>query len=175
MKKIIFILIAVFALTACKETKAQITMYKSTSVITGITTQVADTITNTGTTYFSTRTGALNSFSNGNYRASFTIDTTSGTPATVYCIQQGSMDGITWFDLNSNALGTDGYNCDSLSIAGSSLTNITQTLSTVKGSTKFVYGATRGSGASRVLYYRLKFVGSGTQTVRVYNVKLYPF
>lgn len=175
MKKIIFLLTVVFALTACNNLKAQITMYKSTSTITGITTQTADTITNTGTTYFSTRTGALNTFSNGNYRASFTIDTTSGTPATVYCIQQGSMDGTTWFDLNSNALGTDGYNCDSLSIASGSLTNITQTVSTVKGSCKYVNGTLRCSGSARVLYYRLKFVGTGTQTVRVYNVKLYPF
>lgn len=176
MKKIIFILIAVFALTACKETKAQITMYKSSSVISGITSQTADTITNTGVTYFSTKTGALNTFTNGNYRVAFSIDTTSGTPATVYVEQQGSMDGVTWFFLNgANGMGTDGFNSDTLSVSTTQLANTTATLCSNKGAVKWVNGATRGSQCARVLYYRLRITGTGTQTVRVYNVKLYPY
>ena len=178
MKKILFLsLLTLCFLVSCNDTaKAQITLYKATaSTYASSTAQSSDTITNTGTTYFSTRLGDLNKYTSSSYRTYFTLDTTSGTPATVYAIQEGSMDGTTWFPLNSQGLGTDGYNCDSLSVATASLANLQSTVVSTSGATKFVNGATRGSQCSRVLYYRVKFVGTGTQTVRIYNVKMIPF
>jgi len=163
-------------MVSCNDTaKAQITLYKATSTSYATGTQSADTITNGGATYFSTRAGDLSKYTSSSYRAYFTTDTTSGTPATVYAIQEGSMDGTTWFPLNSQGLGTDGYNCDSLSISTTALQNIQSTVVSTSGALKYVNGATRGSQCGRVLYYRVKFVGSGTQTVRIYNVKMIPF
>lgn len=178
MKKILFLLsLTLCFLVGCNETsKAQITLYKATATTyASSTAQSFDTLTNNGTTYFSTRLGDLNKYTSSSYRTYFTLDTTSGTPATIYAIQEGSMDGTTWFALNSQGLGTDGYNCDSLTLQTASLANLQSTVVSTSGATKFVNGATRGSMCARVLYYRIKFVGTGTQTVRIYNVKMIPF
>jgi hypothetical protein len=175
MKRIIFAFLAVFALTACNnKANAQITLYKSTGPISGITTQTSDTLDNAETTYFSTRTGDLNKYTTANYTAYFMLNTNSGTTAGTI-IQEGSNDGITWFPISgAMALGTDGYNCDSLTLASSYTTSM-KTMTTVSGAVKYVNGATRGNCASRVLYYRLKVVGSGTQATRIYSIKLLPF
>jgi len=177
MKKLIFLLsLTLCFMVSCNDTaKAQITLYKATSTSYATGTQSADTITNTGTTYFSTRAGDLSKYTSGNYRAYFNLDTTSGTPATVYAIQEGSNDGTTWYAINSQGMGTDGYNCDSLTVGSTLLTGIQQNVCSTVSATKYINGATRGSQCARWLYYRLKFVGTGTQTVRIYSVKLIPF
>lgn len=175
MKKLGIILLMA-ALFSCNDTQAQITLYKAPSAILPATTSSnsADTITNTGTTYFTSRAGDLNKYSTSSYKAYFTLLNLTGTPATVTAIQEGSMDGVNWYPINSNAMGVDGYNSDSLSITPTT-SAVQFNVSSTSGATKFVYGVTKGSQSSRLLYYRIKFVGSGTQTVRIHTLKLIPF
>lgn len=182
MKKIIFAVLAVLALSACQKTAhAQITMYKCTSVQSGITTQTSDTLTNTETTYFNCPNGALNKYTTNKYAFYFSADTTSGTPVTVSVIAQGSYDGITWFNLSGNALGTDGNNCDSLQLVAASQTGIQSRMSAMGGTAKY---STAGAGGAivywnltpRVTYLRLKFVEeSGTVALVISAVKCIPF
>ena len=177
MKKLMIALLAVFALTACNNTaKAQITLYRSGATIATITALTTDTLDNSETTYFSTRTGDLNKYTTANYTAYFMMDTISGTTTPGNVVQQGSYDGTTWFNLSGNVYGgITGTNCDTLTWSISNVANLQNTVWTTSGSTKYSYGVTSGNFAPRVLYYRLKFVSSGTQSTRVYNVKLLPF
>jgi len=176
MKK--YIVILVLCLTASlitQKANAQITMYKSTSTIAGITSAVADTVTGTATTYFSTKTGVLNTSTVANYKVTFQVDTTVYSSApTVNVYLQGSMDGTTWYRLNNSPTGTDGVNCDTLNSA--TFTMLTQQMTATKGALKYVYGATFGSAASKSNYVRIvvSHSGAGTST-RIYNVKLYTF
>lgn len=172
MKKILFLALLFSALISCNDTKAQITLYKSTSVISGITTQTNDSITNTETTYFSTRTGALATKDFTSYIFSFKVDTTSGTPTTINVVAQGSMDGITWFNLSGSPLGVDGVNCDSLTITTAA--NTTFRITEVSRSTKYANGTLRGNCFTKVNYARLMCVAaSGTHNTVISDVKLY--
>lgn len=177
MKKILFL----FALTlcflvGCQETgKAQTTdgiiLYKSTSTLAGITTQTNDSITNTETTYFMTKTGALKGLLGSRCEFSYLADTTSGTPATINVIQEGSVDGTTWFTLSGGQpLGVDGVNCDSLTMTTAANTYFR--LSSISGGVKYVAGATRANCYVLTNYVRLKFVcASGTHNTVISNVR----
>lgn len=172
MKKILFILSLAFALASCNEAKAQIKLYKSTSTIAGITTQTNDSITNTETTYFSTIKGDLTGKDYTNYIFSYKADTTSGTPTTINVVAQGSMDGITWFNLSGAALGVDGVNCDTLTMTTAA--NTTFRITEISRSTKYANGALRGNCVTKCNYMRLAFVAaSGTHNTVISEPKLY--
>lgn len=172
MKKIIFALcltICAMVGTQLKST-AQITLYKSTATLAGITSQTNDSITNTETTYFMTRTGALGNLIGRSCEFSFVADTTSGTPTTINVIQEGSVDGTTWFQLSGGGLGVDGVNCDSLTMTTAANTSFR--LTSVGGGHKFIYGTTRGNCFVIPNYVRLKFVAaSGTHNTVISNVR----
>ena len=182
MKHTIIMLLAVLALTACNKTSnAQIKMYKCTSVQSGITTQLTDTLTNTETTYFNVKTGALNNYTTNKYAFYFTSDTTSGTPVTCYVVAQGSYDGTTWFNLSGSPLGTDGINCDSLALVAASQVGTQSKLYEIGGTTKWSVTGAPAAGANynhtpRVPYIRLKFVQpSGTVAQVISGVFCIPF
>jgi hypothetical protein len=188
MKKIISMLFAVFALAAISnETQAQIKMYRSTNGLqSGITTLRADTLTNADSTWFVVPAGQLGRFKSRNLAFYFTLDTTSGGGAG-NVVQQGSWDGVTWFNLSGGAgafaasqfsgqpLGVDGNNCDTLTWAAANLTNKVNKCYTMGGTGKFVYATTVWNLASFVPYARLKFVSQATQTTRIYDVNCVPF
>lgn len=184
MKKIIFLLSVVFALTACNNLKAQVAqMYSntdttSTGPISSVTTKTSDTLYDATTIYtMYTKTGALNAATSCNYLVTFETVKISGTgTATVFL--QGSTDGVTWRNMNDGMKGTDGINSDSLSISAAS--------TTAKG---YAYYNTAGVGvyrpatftatfyvpAGRVFYLRLKIVGAGTQATIYRNAKVYTY
>lgn len=172
MKKILFILLTALCFTAvCNESKAQIQLYKSTATISGITSQTNDSITNTETTYFSTKTGALTGKDYTKYRLTFKSDTTSGTPTTITAVVQGSMDGVKWFNFSGSPLGTDGFNCDSLTMTTAA--NEYFTINEIVGGVKFVNGATRANCGMKCNYIRIMFVApSGTHNTVISDVKL---
>lgn len=172
MKKILLFLLTALCFTAvCNEAKAQINLYKSTSTIAGITTQTNDSITNTETTYFSTRRGDLTSKDFTKYRISWKSDTTSGTPTTINAVVQGSIDGTKWFNFSGAALGTDGFNCDSLTMTTAA--NEYFTISEIVGGVKYANGATRGNTGMKCNYIRVVFVAaSGTHNTVISDVKL---
>ena len=176
MKKIGIILLMA-ALFSCNDTQAQITMYKSTVLQSGITTQTSDTLVNVETTYFNVRTGALNKYTTNKYAFYFTVDTATGvSPVAINVVAQGSYDGITWFNMSSTFSGVDGVNCDSLTVASSAQTNVQKKISCIGGSGKFVYGVSTFNCTARVTYARLAFVqASGTSTLYINNVYLIPF
>lgn len=184
MKKIIFILIAVFALTACKETKAQVAqMYSNTDTsatgaISTVTTKTSDTLYDASTIYtMYTKTGALNAATSCNYLVTFETVKISGTgTANVYL--QGSTDGVTWRNMNARMIGTDGVNSDTLSIAAASTTATGYAYYSVTG--MGVYRPATNTGTfwvpgGRVFYLRLKIVASGTQATIYRNAKVYTF
>jgi hypothetical protein len=176
MKKLGIILLMA-ALFSCNDTQAQITMYKSTSLQSGITSQTSDTLSSVETTYFNVRTGALNKYTTNKYAFYFTVDTASGvTPVAVNAVAQGSYDGINWFNMSSTFSGVDGVNCDSLTIASSAQNNVQKKISCIGGAGKFVYAVSTFNCTARVTYARLVFVQpSGTSTLYINNVYLIPF
>lgn len=140
--------------------------------IANITTRTFDTLVNTTTDYFITKTNELNKSTVSNYVHYFTATTLTGTPATVTVVQEGSFNGTNWFKL-TGASGTDGNNCDTLTFTPTTATQYKMTSNV--GGGKFVYGVNWFNVGSRVLYTRLRFVPSGTQTVRITDVKNLPF
>lgn len=172
-------LLAVFALTACNNKAiaqtVPLTMYQSSdgtqAAVAAGSYNVMDTITNAGTIYLHTKTAALNKFNTNAYRCVFTVENLSGT-STFTVIQQGSMDGLTWFNL-TNGRGVDGYNSDSLSVSGAT-DGLQYTLTSIPGASRLIYGINIGGSGARVLFYRLKIVGSGTQSTQVHTCRLYP-
>ena len=192
MKQILIMLFAVFALTAYNnETQAQIKMYRSTNGLqSGITTLRADTLTNVDSTWFHVPAGQLGRFKSRNLAFYFTLDTVSGGAGDAgNVVQQGSWDGVTWFNLSGGGanfvasqfsgqpLGTDGSNCDTLTWAVANCANKVNKVYTMGGTGKYVagYATTLWNLATFVPYARLKFVSSGTQTTRIYDVHCVPF
>ena len=173
MKKIGIILLMA-ALFSCNDTQAQITMYKSTALQSGITTSTTDTLDNSEISYFNAPSGSLNKYTACNYTVHFTLDTISGTVTPGNVILQGSYDGITWFNLGGNP-GTDGKNCDSLTYAVGNCANAVNYVSSMGGTNKYAYTILNSVNSPRVTYIRLKLVSTGTQSTRIYNVKLIPF
>lgn len=184
MKKIIFILTAVFALMACNESKAQVAqMYSntdttSTGAISTVTTKTSDTIYDAGNYYtMYTKTGALNAATSCNYLVTFETVKISGTgTARVYL--QGSTDGVTWRNMNARMIGTDGVNSDTLSIAAASTTATAYAYYSTAGVAVYrpaTNTATFWVPAGRVFYLRLNIVGSGTQATIYRNAKVYTF
>ena len=191
MKKIIFAALAVLALSACQKTAhAQIRMYVSTTGAQSAisTTVVADTLNNADSTWFNVPTGSLNKYNTNKYAFYFTMDTTSGSTTPGNVVSQGSYDGVTWFNLSGGsstnmggvALGTDGNNCDSLTWSILNVSNKVNRMYTMGGTAKYSTAGPGGAAvywnlAPRVTYLRLKFVSSGTQATRIYNVYCIPF
>lgn len=183
-----FIFMFAFALAACNKTQAQatlpITMYKSTTgAQADITTVTADTLTNADSTWFNVPTGALSKYSTNKYAFYFTLDTTSGSTTPGNVVQQGSYDGVSWFNLSGGSitnmsgpgLGIDGNNCDTLTWSVLNVSNKVNRMWTIGGAPKYAYAVLQTNNAARVTYIRLKFVSSGTQVTRIYNVKCVPF
>jgi hypothetical protein len=162
MKKIGIILLMA-ALFSCNNTQAQITMTAATASL--------DSILNAGTnTAF--KTPSLNSLVSGNYRVVFTAANVSGT-STFKAVLEGSMDGTTWFKLVGNS-GTDGRNTDTLQCT--SVTTAYQfTMTSIAGGGKYVYSTQFYNDGGRVLFVRVRFIGTGTQVTRISSVKLYSF
>ena len=162
MKKLGIILLMA-ALFSCNDTQAQMTMTASTASL--------DSILNAGTTC-SFKTASLNSLVSGNYRVVFTAANVSGT-STFKAVLEGSMDGTTWFKLVGNS-GTDGRNTDTLQCTG--VTTAAQfTMSSIPGGGKYVYSTQFYNDGGRVLFVRVRFIGTGTQVTRISFVKLYSF
>lgn len=187
MKKIGVFLLLMAALFSCNKTQAQITMYVSTSGAQSAisTTVVSDTLTNADSTWFNVPSGSLNKYSTNKYAFYFTLDTTSGSTTPGNVVAQGSYDGVTWWNLSGGSvtnmsgtpLGIDGNNCDSLTWSILNVTNKVNRIYCLGGTGKYstVYSAVLWNITPRVLYARLKFVSSGTQVTRIYNVKCLPF
>lgn len=186
MKQIMIALLVVFALTACNnKAEAQIQMYKSTTgAIADITSVTADTLTNADSTWFLCRAGALNKYTGREYIFYFTLDTTSySSYSGAAVVAQGSYDGVSWFNLSGGKitdmsgvpLGTDGNNCDSLTIAIANVQNEVNRIYEYGGTAKWAVTGTPAAGINhnqtpRVTYARLKFVNGGTNATRIYNV-----
>ena len=162
MKKLGIILLMA-ALFSCNDTQAQMTMTASTASL--------DSILNAGTTT-AFKTASLNGLVSGNYRVVFTAANVSGT-STFKAVLEGSMDGTTWFNLTGNS-GTDGRNTDTLQCTGVS-TAAQFTMTSIPGGGKYVYSTQFYNGGGRVLYVRVRFIGTGTQVTRISSVKLYSF
>lgn len=194
MKQIMISLLAVFALTARNEkANAQIRMYKSTTgAQSAITTVTADTLTNADSTWFNVPSGMLAKYKSRALTFYFTLDTTSGSTITgAAIVAQGSFDGVTWFNLSGGdnsvysstkglPLGTDGNNCDSLSLAIGNLSNKVNKIYEIGGTAKWAVTGTPTAGANYNLtpfvpYARIKYVNGGTNATRIYNVYCIPF
>jgi hypothetical protein len=172
MKKIMIIMLMCSAiLFGCQEKgKCQIQLYSAGTGgnIANITTRTVDTIVNTTTEYFITKTNELNKSTTCNYVHYFTCATLTGTPATVTVVQEGSFNGTNWFRL-TGASGTDGNNCDTLTFTPTTATQYKMTSNV--GGGKHVYGTDWFNVGSRVLYTRLRFIPTGTQTARITDVR----
>jgi len=153
---------------------SQITLYHAGTGggISNITSKTTDTLVNTTAEFFITRTAALNKTVGGNYVHYFTAATITGTPATVTVVQEGSYNGVTWFKL-TGASGVDGNNCDTLTFTPTTATQYKLTSNV--GGGKWVYGAQWFNVGARVLFTRLRFIPSGTQTVSISAVNNLPF
>lgn len=131
---------------------------------------VTDTLTNAGTVYLTTPANALNGMTAGKYAIQLNITNVSGTTAGTV-ILESSNDGTNWSTHFKTTRGVDGVNCDSLTFSGatSHIYNIYPL------ATKFYAGTatTNISNSGRRLYFRLKFVGTGTQS-SIVSAKLIP-
>jgi len=173
MKKILLFLLLTLCFTVGwnNKSEAQILLFKSTSTYAGITTQKTDTLTNTETTYFSTRKGDLTGKDWTKYRITWKADTLSGTPTTINYIVQGSTDGTKWWNFSGVGLGTDGFNCDSLTTTTAA--NEYFTITEIVGGVKFVNGATRGNCGMKPKYLRVACVAaSGTHATLLSEFEL---
>lgn len=185
MKQLMIFLLAVCALSACNhKANAQIRMYKSTSgAQSAITTVTTDTLTNADSTWFNVPAGMLAKYKSRALSFYFTMDTTSGSTTPGNVVQQGSFDGVTWFNLSGGSnvnmggpgLGIDGANCDSLTWSVLNVPNKVNRVYTIGGTPKYAYAVLQTNNACFVPYARLKFVSSGTQVTRIYNVYCIPF
>jgi len=160
-------------MVSCNETKAQSSalMYMNTDTtatgpISSITTTTRDTLYDANTLYtMYTKTGALANMISAKYVVTFLVTKISGT-GTAKVFLQGSTDGVTWRNMNTNMLGTDGFNSDTLNIAGASTTPLAYNYYSANG--QAVLRATLSAtvnyvNSGKVNYLRLKIVGAGTQ------------
>lgn len=118
-----------------------------------------DTITNAGTTYLTS--GILSGYTSGKVAVSLKTANVSGT-STFKAILQGSIDGTNYVDVHQVA-GTNGILCDTLQVTAAAPAYwIWQVYA---GSVHSVTDSTYlFTNAGRYLYYRLKCVGTGTQS-----------
>lgn len=174
MKRIILILLTIIAVSCNEKAIGQVSLFSASTggAISNITSNTFDTLTNTTAKYFITREGALKSNTVGNYMHYFTAKTLTGTPATVTIVQEGSIDGVTWYGLTGCA-GTDGRNCDTLTFTPT--TERIYVMSSNAGGGKLVYSANHVNVGGRWLYTRLRCIPSGTQTLRISSPKNLPF
>jgi hypothetical protein len=185
MKKIAFLILLMGALISCNETQAQIRMFVSTTGLQAniSTTVVADTLNNADSSWFLVPAGQLAKYKSRAITFYFTLDTVSGTTTPGNVVAQGSFDGITWFnlsggkvtDMSGPGLGIDGSNCDSLTWSILNVSNKVNRLTCIGGTAKYAYSVLQSNNAVFVPYARLKYVSSGTQSTRIYNVYCIPF
>lgn len=163
MKKLL--LIVMLALSTAITMNAQIALYSANN-------KTVDTITNAETLYMTSKVNALTGQRTASYVATFRVlDNVSGT-STFTAILQGSMDGLTWFNMTPGGLGTDGVNSDSLTVTAAADLYAGK-LSINPNTTKFVNGTLRGTANSRVNYLRVKIVATGTQVTYVDRFLVY--
>lgn len=127
-----------------------IVSYSQTGSLNG-TNAILDTVVNTGTYYLTTPvtpTGNSGKFSLAYLATNKTLTTT------ITVVLQGSLDGTNWENLFKTA-GTNGVNCDTLSVSGTTYHVWTVT------------PAPNLNNAGKRLYYRLKQVGGATGTTQV--------
>lgn len=160
MKKILFFL-AVAMATITTQAQSIIPFYGSNTAA------QYDTLTNANTVYFTCAANALSANRSSNYAIQFKATNLSGT-STFKVILQGTIDGTNWTNVHQIA-GTDGIHCDTLQVTSLSpatwifrinpLVNKTPTSST--------YLSTNAGKFRRL---RVAFVGTGTQSTRIYPV-----
>lgn len=170
MKKIIIMAVLglIFALNGNAQNKKAYTL---TSTSYGLAT---DTISNANTIYFKTAEGATAANKTGKYSISWLFTKNSGT-CTFNAVLQGSYDGTNWFRM-TGCQGTDGINCDTIAVSNQTGT-IAYKFSTWPGGLKYLPSATYTqtvwtSGAMPVPYLRIAFIGTGSQSSIISNVKL---
>lgn len=189
MKKILLVMLTLTTaiMFSCNvKTQAQILMYRNTdttssgvSTTATITTGTTDTLYDANTLYtMYTKVGALNASTVANYLLTFNVTKIDGT-GTAKVFLQGSTDGIVWRNVNTNMLGTDGYNSDTLNIAAATTTpGVNYAYSSTNGAAvlRSTLSATvQYVNSTRWLYFRLKIVGAGTQRTIYKNCKIYTF
>lgn len=186
MKKIAILMLAGLTalIFACNPvvTKAQtgIQLYRTSSVNgtidSSVFTQNFDTLINTTVKYMVSKAKQFDGIEKANYTLSFYAKSLTGTPAVVKMVWEGSFNGYDWFKM-TNAYGTDGLNCDTLSFTPS--TTATQyKFTSIPGSPKLVtaYAATPVYNMGcRVFYQRLRCIPSGTQKLRIYSFSIFSF
>lgn len=182
MKRILMVALTLTTalMFSCNHTNGQgIALYKTTSVNgtidSMVTAQPFDTLTNTTVKYWVSK-ASFGSIDKGNYTLSFYTKSLTGTPAAVKFVWEGSFNGHDWFKM-TGAYGTDGLNCDTLSITPSTTATQHKMVSR-PGSPKLVTGYASTpvyNQGSRVFYQRLRCIPSGTQTLRIYNPSIFTF
>lgn len=128
-----------------------------------------DTLSNTSTIYLKTNSDKCASWlPYKGIRYEFSVKNLSGT-STFTVLEEGSMNGTDWYPCNgpSLGLGTDGRITDSLSISSASSTTTQYTCTALTGAAKFINGTLRYSLFTPFNYYRLKLVGTGTQSTQI--------
>lgn len=173
LKLVMLTLLTAFFMVSCvNKTKGQtgVQLYATTSVngtIDSMLTRTFDTVTNTNTKYWVSKTGQFSSTDNAAYTLSFTAQSVSGTPATVRFVWEGSFNGYNWFRM-TNCYGTDGLNCDTLTITPSTTATQYKFVSR-PGAAKLVaaYASTPVyNQGCRVFFQRLRAISTGTQATR---------
>lgn len=147
MKKILFLIMMAFTLFACNEKATAQTALNGSHV-------AYDTITDAGTTYLTTPANVCNSGKSGEYQIALLTTNISGT-STFKAILQSSIDGTNYAN-HFGVAGTTGIGCDTLQVTSAS-------------PGYFIFNAvpTASTAAGRRLYFRLKCVGTGTQSTRI--------
>ncbi len=162
MKKII--IMAVLGLIFALNGNAQ-----KVALVDATTSLTVDTITNTNTATLKVNSDACTRWQPySGVSFEFVVKSISGT-STFTVIQEGSMDGTTFYPLNglTAGLGTDGRITDSLSISSASTSSTQYMCTALKNGAKFVNGTIRYSLFTPFKYYRLKMVGTGTQSTQI--------
>ncbi len=184
MKQLFIVMLALISAIffSCNTKKAQaqtgIQLYKTTSVNgtidSTVTTKAFDTLTNTTVAYMVTRPSAFNSIDRAAYTLSFYARSLTGTPAAVKAVWEGSFNGYDWFKM-TGVFGTDGLNCDTLSFTPSTTATQYKMVSR-PGAAKYIAAydtLPRYNQGCRVFYQRIRWIPSGTQTLRVYSTSIF--
>lgn len=163
MKKII--IMAVLGLIFALNGNAQ-----KVSLVDATTSLTIDTLTDANSIYLKVNSDACTRWQPySGVSFEFVVKKLTGTTSAFTVIQEGSMDGTTFYPLNglTAGLGTDGRITDSLSISTTSTSSIQYMCTALKNGAKFVNGTIRYSFFTPFKYYRLKMVGSGTHTTQI--------
>lgn len=157
MKKLFFILsMALFAI-ACNTKKAEAQI----SLISSIDGTKTDTLSDTGTLYFTTPSNALVSEKASSYSLQYYSANISGT-STFKIIVQRTIDGRHWTNMHQVA-GTNGVNCDTLQVTSNS-----------PSTWVFKMNGEGSTNASRSKGIRAAVIGGATQKTLIGDFVLWP-